>query len=90
MSFLGLGLIAFGTGGIKPCVVSFGAEQFKLPDQAARMGSYFGLFYASINAGKLKNSKFPALFPQLRIVNKESRRRKLFTNCVFLCFQAVF
>lgn len=77
MSFLGLGLIAFGTGGIKPCVVSFGAEQFKLPDQAARMGSYFGLFYASINAGKLKNLNFPALFPQLRIVNKESKQKKI-------------
>ena len=57
MSFLGLGLIAFGTGGIKPCVVSFGAEQFKLPDQAARMGSYFGLFYAilEISRGKISS-----------------------------------
>ena len=33
MSFIGLFLIAVGTGGIKPCVASFGGEQFKLPEQ---------------------------------------------------------
>jgi dipeptide/tripeptide permease len=33
LSFVGLFLIAVGTGGIKPCVASFGGEQFKLPEQ---------------------------------------------------------
>jgi dipeptide/tripeptide permease len=33
LSFIGLFLIAVGTGGIKPCVASFGGEQFKLPEQ---------------------------------------------------------
>jgi solute carrier family 15 oligopeptide transporter 1 len=53
ISFIGLGLIALGTGGIKPCVVSFGAEQFVLPEQENYMKSYFSFFYASINAGSL-------------------------------------
>ena len=30
ISGVGLLLIALGTGGIKPCVVSFGADQFKV------------------------------------------------------------
>ena len=34
--------------GIKPCVASFGGEQFKLPEQADQMGSFFSMFYASI------------------------------------------
>ena len=29
MTFAGLGLIALGTGGIKPCVAAFGGDQFK-------------------------------------------------------------
>ena len=29
MAFGGLGLIALGTGGIKPCVAAFGGDQFK-------------------------------------------------------------
>ena len=30
MAYIGLLLIALGTGGIKPCVASFGGEQFKV------------------------------------------------------------
>ena len=44
LAFIGLGLIAFGTGGIKPCVASFGGEQFVLPEQAHMMGSYFSMY----------------------------------------------
>ena len=36
-SLIGLGLIALGTGGIKPCVASFGGDQFKLPEQEAQL-----------------------------------------------------
>ena len=42
ISYIGLILIAFGTGGIKPCVVSFGAEQFVLPQQRSEMSTFFG------------------------------------------------
>ena len=30
VSFIGIAMICLGTGGIKPCVVSFGADQFKV------------------------------------------------------------
>jgi solute carrier family 15 oligopeptide transporter 1 len=53
MAYIGLLLIAIGTGGIKPCVASFGGEQFKLPEQAPYMKSFFSMFYAAINGGSL-------------------------------------
>ncbi|XP_014209706.1 peptide transporter family 1 isoform X2 [Copidosoma floridanum] len=53
VSFVGLLLIALGTGGIKPCVSSFGGDQFKLPQQEKYMSTFFSLFYFAINAGSL-------------------------------------
>lgn len=50
---IGLLLIAVGTGGIKPCVSAFGGDQFKLPEQAKYLATFFSLFYLSINAGSL-------------------------------------
>ncbi|KAF8098067.1 hypothetical protein N665_0275s0036 [Sinapis alba] len=51
--FLGLYLIAIGTGGIKPCVAAFGAEQFDDNDSSERMrkSSFFNWFYLCINTG---------------------------------------
>ncbi|KAL6138842.1 hypothetical protein ACLB2K_064121 [Fragaria x ananassa] len=53
--FIGLYLIALGTGGIKPCVSSFGADQFDDTDEAEKKnkGSFFNWFYFSINIGAL-------------------------------------
>ncbi|XP_015583674.1 protein NRT1/ PTR FAMILY 8.1-like isoform X1 [Ricinus communis] len=53
--FLGLYLIALGTGGIKPCVSSFGADQFDDSDEAEKKkkSSFFNWFYFSINIGAL-------------------------------------
>lgn len=58
--FLGLYLIALGTGGIKPCVSSFGADQFDDTDSRERVkkGSFFNWFYFSINIGALLSSSF--------------------------------
>ncbi|KAI3431180.1 uncharacterized protein J3R85_007906 [Psidium guajava] len=58
--FLGLYLIALGTGGIKPCVSSFGADQFDDTDPRERVkkGSFFNWFYFSINIGALVSSTF--------------------------------
>ena len=56
--FFGLYLIALGTGGIKPCVSSFGADQFDDTDSRERIkkGSFFNWFYFSINIGALISS----------------------------------
>ena len=52
-SLIGLLLIAIGTGGIKPCVVAFGGDQFKMPEQERQLQSFFSVFYFFINAGSL-------------------------------------
>lgn len=52
-TIIALLLIAFGTGGIKPCVSAFGGDQFKLPEQEKYLGYFFSLFYFAINAGSL-------------------------------------
>ncbi|KFK43704.1 hypothetical protein AALP_AA1G162300 [Arabis alpina] len=51
--FLGLYLVALATGGIKPCVSSFGADQFDDKDSSERVrkSSFFNWFYFSINIG---------------------------------------
>ncbi|KAG9158231.1 hypothetical protein Leryth_000365 [Lithospermum erythrorhizon] len=53
--FLALYLIAVGTGGIKPCVSSYGADQFDDTDEAEKKqkASFFNWFYFSINIGAL-------------------------------------
>eukprot|EP00094_Tigriopus_californicus_P007929 TCALIF_07633-PA protein Name:"Similar to Slc15a1 Solute carrier family 15 member 1 (Rattus norvegicus)" AED:0.21 eAED:0.21 QI:166/0.07/0.07/0.78/0.92/0.85/14/0/789 len=64
LSYVGLILIGFGTGGIKPCVVSFGADQFVLPQQKVEMASFFGIFYASINFGSMISTILTPIFRQ--------------------------
>lgn len=53
--FVALYLIALGTGGIKPCVSSFGADQFDDSDDVEKKhkSSFFNWFYFSINIGAL-------------------------------------
>jgi dipeptide/tripeptide permease len=50
--YFGLLLIAIGSGGIKPCVSAFGADQFR-PHQAKAKESYFKWFYMLINLGAI-------------------------------------
>ncbi|KAE8299710.1 hypothetical protein D5F01_LYC02123 [Larimichthys crocea] len=52
LSMVGLILIAFGTGGIKPCVAAFGGDQFG-EDNVRERQKFFSIFYMSINAGSL-------------------------------------
>lgn len=54
-TFIALYLIALGTGGIKPCVSSFGADQFDENDEVERKkkSSFFNWFYFSINVGAM-------------------------------------
>uniref|UniRef100_A0A8C8JP62 Solute carrier family 15 member 2 n=1 Tax=Oncorhynchus tshawytscha TaxID=74940 RepID=A0A8C8JP62_ONCTS len=52
LSMMGLILIAFGTGGIKPCVAAFGGDQFD-EEHTNERRKFFSIFYMSINAGSL-------------------------------------
>lgn len=47
---VGLSLLAFGSGGIKPCVSAFMGEQFA-PEQRDFIARAFGMFYWAINFG---------------------------------------
>ncbi|CAJ0577150.1 unnamed protein product, partial [Mesorhabditis spiculigera] len=62
LDYLGLLTIALGTGGIKPCVSAFGADQIPADAEELR-GSYFSYFYMAINTGALFST---FLTPQLR------------------------
>ncbi len=48
--YTGLALIAFGSGGIKPCVSAFVGDQFR-PDQSHLLQKAYGAFYWAINFG---------------------------------------
>lgn len=48
--YTGLALIAFGSGGIKPCVSAFLGDQFK-PDQSHLLRKAYAAFYWAINFG---------------------------------------
>ena len=48
--YAGLGLIAFGSGGIKPCVSAFMGDQFG-PDQRHLLNKAYAAFYWMINLG---------------------------------------
>ncbi|XP_020580431.1 protein NRT1/ PTR FAMILY 8.1-like, partial [Phalaenopsis equestris] len=53
--FGALSLIAIGTGGIKPCISSFGADQFDESDinESRKKYSFFNWFFFALNVGVL-------------------------------------
>lgn len=66
--YWGLGLIAIGSGGIKPCVSAFGGDQFK-PHQSKLIEKYYSLFYWIINFG----SAFSTLLTPWLLANVGAR-----------------
>ncbi|XP_078700672.1 solute carrier family 15 member 1-like isoform X1 [Branchiostoma floridae x Branchiostoma belcheri] len=50
VAMIGLALLSMGIGGRKPCVSSFGGDQFK-DGQEKQLGVFFSLFYLAINIG---------------------------------------
>lgn len=61
-AFLGLLGIGVGTGGIKPCVAPFGADQLTGIRDPQAVTSYFMAFYFSINLGSLGSYILTPLF----------------------------
>jgi POT family proton-dependent oligopeptide transporter len=55
--YLGLALIAIGSGGIKPCVAAFVGDQFTAADKSL-LPKIFAAFYWSINIGSFTASLF--------------------------------
>lgn len=53
VAIAGLILISIGTGGIKPCVFSFGGDQFQLPEQQVQLRRFFNRFFTAIYVGML-------------------------------------
>jgi len=53
--WLAMALMGFGSGGIKPCVSAFGADQFdeKVARERSWRASFFNWFYLSVNVGSL-------------------------------------
>lgn len=62
ITFFALLLIAIGSGGIKPCVASFGGDQFILPQQERQLAQFFSIFYFSINVGSLISTFLTPIF----------------------------
>ncbi|CAJ2677764.1 unnamed protein product [Trifolium pratense] len=58
--YFGLYVIALGTGGVKACVSSFGADQFDDtdPKEKAKKASFFNWYYFSIYLGALVSCSF--------------------------------
>ena len=78
-TFIGLVLVALGSGGIKPCVAVLGANQFKLPEQAELVSKFFSLFYFAINLGSFLSFLItPFLRDDIKCFGKED------------CFPAAF
>lgn len=63
LAVVGLTLIAVGTGGIKPCVATFGGDQFQLPEQQDQLARFFSRFITAIYVGALISTFFT---PELR------------------------
>jgi len=53
--YLGLGLIAFGAGGIKPCVSAYVGDQFTKKNQHL-LRAIYDIFYFGINLGSVASS----------------------------------
>ncbi|KAL5982539.1 hypothetical protein ACLOJK_016612 [Asimina triloba] len=72
--YIALGLIALGTGGIKPCVSSFGADQFDEADkeEASQKYAFFNWFFFAINMGVLIGITFLVFLDKAAVATNPS------------------
>ncbi|KAI6195904.1 hypothetical protein M3Y94_01044100 [Aphelenchoides besseyi] len=71
VDLIALGIIAFGTGGIKPCVSAFGGDQFDV-HQVRMIAIYFSVFYFSINAGSMVSTFVAPIFRAMSCFGQDS------------------
>ncbi|KAL0307864.1 UNVERIFIED_CONTAM: protein NRT1/ PTR FAMILY 8.2 [Sesamum angustifolium] len=64
--FLALYLVALGSGGMRPCVSSYGADQFDDADEVEKghKSSFFNWLYFSVNIGVLIGCSIPVLIQE--------------------------
>ncbi|CAD5221998.1 unnamed protein product [Bursaphelenchus xylophilus] len=77
VDLLALFIIGIGTGGIKPCVSTFGGDQFD-PKQLVMISLFFSIFYFSINVGATITFLVSPIVRTLPCLGKDS--------CYPLCF----
>ncbi|TMS38712.1 hypothetical protein L596_005373 [Steinernema carpocapsae] len=71
LDLVGLFIIGLGTGGIKPCVSSFGADQF--PSNHTKMISiFFSVFYFTVNAGSTISMALTPIFRTMPCMGHDS------------------
>ncbi|KAI6216830.1 Peptide transporter family 1 [Aphelenchoides besseyi] len=71
LDMAGLGIIALGTGGIKPCVSPFGGDQFDR-HESKMISVFFSVFYFSINAGSMISTFVAPIFRALPCLGQDS------------------
>ncbi|CAB3400131.1 unnamed protein product [Caenorhabditis bovis] len=71
LDMIGLLVIAFGTGGIKPCVSAFGGDQFEL-GQERMLSLFFSMFYFSINAGSMISTFISPIFRSQQCLGQDT------------------
>jgi dipeptide/tripeptide permease len=79
--FLALGLIAFGTGGIKPCVSAHGGDQF-LEKQTVGLNQFYSYFYMSINIGAFVSSY---ITPNIKAGSCFGNKSDCYSPAFFVC-----
>lgn len=63
LSIVALFVLALGTGCMKPCILAFGGDQFRVPEQLHLMSAYFSMVFFVLKVSSFVGT---ALTPMLR------------------------
>lgn len=61
LDFFGLFLVALSSGAIRPCLSTFGADQFK-SNHVSMISTYFALFFLVSTVGEMMSAMFVPIF----------------------------
>lgn len=93
MLFTSLILIAIGNGNIRACITSLGGHQFKLPEQAEALNTYFSHYYFIYYSGILLSKIVPpAIRADTQCFGKDECYAAVFgfLASIFLCCWSKF